>query len=225
MACGFRNSAGTDLDDLFYIDNSNGGAIGFQMSNGVDLGNRFTNKSTLGYNLGYKNPAGTDIGFLRGKLTPPTGGGIYFKKLQAKHTTDKYQSGTDSEGRSDYRYSYYVSAVCEVGVNINVPVTSARLILTAYAYMGWSGSYSAGFWPNNSTLYSTSTNGYYFGGNRTYYDGPISGNKFVFSYVGNTGRFYHTNVEWTARIILSNAAGSSEYSAQLFLRYDEGAYN
>ena len=55
MTCGFLNSAGTDLDSLFYTNNGNAGAIGFQCSNGQDLGNRFTNVNTLGYAVGSKS--------------------------------------------------------------------------------------------------------------------------------------------------------------------------
>ena len=73
MATNFTNSAGTDLDSLFYTDNGNGGAIGLLTSNSVDLGNKYTNKSTLGYNVGYANSAGTDIGYLRGSMTAPEG--------------------------------------------------------------------------------------------------------------------------------------------------------
>jgi hypothetical protein len=72
MAVNYKNSAGTDLDSLFYTDSSNGGAIGFLTSGGVDLGNKYTNKSTLGYNVGYKNSAGTDLGYLRGNLIKPS---------------------------------------------------------------------------------------------------------------------------------------------------------
>ena len=71
MASNFLNSEGTDLDDVFYVNNSNAGALGFLMYNGQDLGNRYPSGS-LGYNVGYKNSAGTDIGYLRGKLVAPT---------------------------------------------------------------------------------------------------------------------------------------------------------
>lgn len=64
MASNYRNSAGTDLDNLFRVTNSNAGAIGFIESGGQDLGNRYPTGS-LGYNVGYKNSAGTDIGYLR----------------------------------------------------------------------------------------------------------------------------------------------------------------
>lgn len=77
MTCGYQNSAGTDLDNLFYINNGNAGALGFQVSNGQDLGNRYTNGSTLGYSVGYQNSAGTDLGYLRGNFNPATQLGIY----------------------------------------------------------------------------------------------------------------------------------------------------
>ena len=71
MTCNFRNAAGTDLDDIFYVINSNAGAIGFKCSNGQDLGNRYP-AGSLGTNIGYKNNAGTDIGYLRTKIVTPT---------------------------------------------------------------------------------------------------------------------------------------------------------
>ena len=72
MTCGYMNSAGTDLDSIFAVKNSNAGALGFQCSNGQDLGNRFTNANTLGYAVGYQNSAGTDIGYLRGNQSSIT---------------------------------------------------------------------------------------------------------------------------------------------------------
>ena len=66
MGTNFRNSAGTDLDDLFGVANNNVGFIGFRTSDGQDLGNRY-NSGSLGFGIGYKDSAGTDIGFIRGK--------------------------------------------------------------------------------------------------------------------------------------------------------------
>jgi hypothetical protein len=71
MSVNFFNSAGTDLDSLFYVNNGNAGGIGFINAFGQDLGNRYTNASTLGYAVGYKNSAGTDLGYLRGNAVPP----------------------------------------------------------------------------------------------------------------------------------------------------------
>ena len=69
MTCNFKNSAGTDLDSLFWIESANAGGIGFKMSDGTDLGNRYSSKVKLNQTIGYKNSAGTDIGYLRGKAT------------------------------------------------------------------------------------------------------------------------------------------------------------
>ena len=77
MASNFKNSAGTDLDSLFLVNNSNAGAIGFKMSDSTDLGNRYSNASTkLQQTIGYKNSAGTDIGYLRSNLSPTSSGSI-----------------------------------------------------------------------------------------------------------------------------------------------------
>lgn len=72
MTCGYLNSAGTDLDSVFHVQNGNHGAVGFLASDGRDLGNRFTGETTLGYAVGYTNSAGTDLGYLRGANTVPT---------------------------------------------------------------------------------------------------------------------------------------------------------
>ena len=72
MTCGFMNSAGTDLDSIFAVKNSNAGVLGFQCSNGQDLGNRYSNLNTLGYAVGFQNSAGTDIGYLRGNQSSLT---------------------------------------------------------------------------------------------------------------------------------------------------------
>lgn len=71
MTVSFYNAAGTDLDSLFYTDNGNAGAVGFQAPGGQDLGNRYTTVSTLGYAVGLVNSAGTDLGYLRGSAVPP----------------------------------------------------------------------------------------------------------------------------------------------------------
>ena len=79
MASNFKNSAGTDLDSLFLVNNSNAGAIGFKMSDSTDLGNRYSNASTkLQQTIGYKNSAGTDIGYLRSNLSPTSSGSVTF---------------------------------------------------------------------------------------------------------------------------------------------------
>ena len=55
MSVNYFNSAGTDLDNLFYTNNGNAGAVGFIEASGQDLGNRYTNASTLGYAVGLVN--------------------------------------------------------------------------------------------------------------------------------------------------------------------------
>lgn len=87
MTCGFMNSAGTDLDSLFLVNNSNAGALGFQCSNAQDLGNRFSSANKLGYSVGYQNSAGTDIGNLRG-----AGGVLVFSAYNAT-LNNLYNSG------------------------------------------------------------------------------------------------------------------------------------
>lgn len=72
MASNYKNSAGTDLDDLFYVQNGNHGAVGFLISDGTDLGNRYTGETVLGNSVGYLNSAGTDLGYLRGSNVAPT---------------------------------------------------------------------------------------------------------------------------------------------------------
>ena len=82
MASNFKNSAGTDLDSLFLVNNQNAGAIGFTMSDGTDLGNRYSNASTkLNQTIGYKNNAGTDLGYLRSNKTPASSGNITISKV------------------------------------------------------------------------------------------------------------------------------------------------
>ncbi len=66
MTSGYFNSAGTDLDAIFLVNNGNAGTIGFQAPGGRDLGNRYSSAKPLGYSVGLMNPAGTDLGYLRG---------------------------------------------------------------------------------------------------------------------------------------------------------------
>lgn len=77
MTCGFRNSAGTDLENVFYSDYRNAGSLGFRKSDGFDLGNQFCASTVLGYSVGYKSSSGTDLGFLRGAVDPKTMFGIW----------------------------------------------------------------------------------------------------------------------------------------------------
>lgn len=72
MASNYLNSAGTDLDNVFHVDNSNAGALGFLISDNQDLGNRYP-AGSLGVEVGYKTAAGTDIGYLRANIKPVEG--------------------------------------------------------------------------------------------------------------------------------------------------------
>lgn len=129
MASGFLDSAGTDLDSVFYTDNGNAGAIGFVTSGGQDLGNRYTKAATLGYNVGYKNSAGTDIGYLRGNLIAPTGTAT----PSISNKTSGYYSSTSQECDSNGEncssvtwYEKYVKAVFKTVVTSTngMPITS-----------------------------------------------------------------------------------------------------
>lgn len=114
MTCGFMNSAGTDLDSLFLINNSNGGALGFQCSNGQDLGNRFSASSQLNYAVGFQNSAGTDIGYLRGAGAVPVMGGYSFTMnalYNSGRTSCSHGSGEDSWSHKQRYMRGYVTVV------------------------------------------------------------------------------------------------------------------
>lgn len=96
MSVNYYNSAGTDLDNLFYVNNGNAGAIGFVEASGQDLGNRYTNASTLGYSVGYVNGSGTDLGYLRGNLVP----GHHELLGQSKHNQESALVHRQHEDRS-----------------------------------------------------------------------------------------------------------------------------
>ena len=102
MSVNYYNSAGTDLDNLFYVNNGNAGAIGFVEASGQDLGNRYTNASTLGYSVGYVNGSGTDLGYLRGNLVPP---GI--TNYWANQSTTKTQLSYTDNTRTDHEDEVY----------------------------------------------------------------------------------------------------------------------
>lgn len=107
MASGFLDSAGTDLDSLFYTDNGNAGAIGFLTSGGQDLGNRYSAAATLGYNVGYKNSAGTDIGYLRGNLVAPTGTATPTVSSKSVGYYSSSSESCDSSGENCSTITYY----------------------------------------------------------------------------------------------------------------------
>lgn len=112
MASGYVNSAGTDLDNLFYTSNSNGGAVGYVNSSNVDLGNKYFNGSTLGYGVGYANSAGTDLGYLRGtEPTTPTLINSAIIKIGIYRGYDP-DGKTCSDGESSYACAYYGPSAC-----------------------------------------------------------------------------------------------------------------
>lgn len=127
MASNYKNSAGTDLDNLFYTSNTNAGAVKFLQADSKDLGNKYTNLSTLGYAVGYKNSAGTDLGNLRGAthITKPTG-------------TISIDSSNYKMGRySDYDGESYYSMLKVFGsFTINIisssQIDSIQYIITGY---------------------------------------------------------------------------------------------
>lgn len=134
MTVNFKNSAGTDLDSLFYTDNSNGGVIGFLTSGGVDLGNKYTNKSTLGYNVGYKNSAGTDLGYLRGNATPPALNTSLQKSSWNKVSLKKSSSSCGTEGdKSCTTYYYGSNGYCTLNISDSNLVKITRVDIKFFA--------------------------------------------------------------------------------------------
>lgn len=114
MAVNYFNSSGTDLDNLFYVNNSNGGGVGYLTNNGQDLGNRYSNSSTLGTTIGYYNSAGTDLGYLRGKLEVPT--------ITANITKNNTQYSTYSDSCTD--------PDCNFACQLNMPFYGIKLNIT-----------------------------------------------------------------------------------------------
>lgn len=117
MSVNFFNSAGTDLDNLFYTNNGNAGAVGFLEPAGQDLGNRYTTASTLGYAVGLVNSAGTDLGYLRGSAVPP-GINSYWANIGQLYVNDNYhidyltQDTNENYSYTDHfrRVSAYINA-------------------------------------------------------------------------------------------------------------------
>lgn len=144
MASNYRNSAGTDLDDVFYVNNSNAGALGFLCSNGQDLGNRYPSGS-LGYNVGYKNSAGTDIGYLRTKLVPPT----------ATSTVATSNMGSDTMYTQvrieDTESAYYVSMYIAYSQGVLKPTITINNGMSVDSVKWYLQGYSTGFgWADNT---------------------------------------------------------------------------
>lgn len=119
MTVGFCNAAGTDLDSLFYTDNSNAGAVGFLEPAGQDLGNRYTTASTLGYAVGLVNSAGTDLGYLRGSAVPP-GVNSYWANIGQLYVNNNYHidnlTEDDNQNYIDTDHFRRVSAYINAGI-------------------------------------------------------------------------------------------------------------
>lgn len=119
MTVGFCNAAGTDLDSLFYTDNSNAGAVGFLEPAGQDLGNRYTTASTLGYAVGLVNSAGTDLGYLRGSAVPP-GVNSYWANVGQLYVNNNYHIDyLTQDTNQNYSYTDHfrrVSAYINAGI-------------------------------------------------------------------------------------------------------------
>ena len=119
MSVNYFNSAGTDLDNLFYTNNGNAGAVGFIEASGQDLGNRYTNASTLGYNVGFVNSAGTDLGYLRGSAVPP-GVNSYWANIGQLYVNNNYRidnlTQDDNQNYIDTDHFRRVSAYINAGI-------------------------------------------------------------------------------------------------------------
>lgn len=159
MASSFLNSAGTDLDSLFYVSNSNAGALGFLVSGGQDLGNRYISGS-LGYNVGYKNSAGTDLGYLRGNLVAPEGS----VSATSKFSSNKKQySCWYTSGEWDYvSYAWWSNGYINASLNLsnNAPISSVDWYLEYYDASSLSFNYVYTYYIalNKQTTFSFSWN-------------------------------------------------------------------
>lgn len=124
MSVNYFNSAGTDLDNLFYTNNGNAGAVGFIEASGQDLGNRYTNASTLGYNVGFVNSAGTDLGYLRGSAVPP-GVNSYWANIGQLYVNKNYYVDNFKGDEDDEDYRNYIDTdhYRRVSAYINAGIT------------------------------------------------------------------------------------------------------
>lgn len=100
MTCGYRTFNGSDLDNHFWSNYSNAGALGLRQADGWDLGNKYTAVTNLGYSLGYRNAAGTDIGYLRGKVASPASVGMTGQWCNLSNTECHFTYGSNNEGGS-----------------------------------------------------------------------------------------------------------------------------
>ena len=127
MTANYKNSAGTDLDNLFYTNNGNAGPVGYLVANGQDLGNRYVSGS-LGYNVGYKNAAGTDLGFIRGNLVAPTA------TATSTLTNNSHSYGQANPGEADVDWDWEATGVItpKITVTNGMSITSVTYTLQAW---------------------------------------------------------------------------------------------
>lgn len=234
MTCNYRNSAGTDLDSLFYIDNSNRGALGFQVSNGQDLGNRFTAMSTLGYNVEYKNNAGTDLGYLRGNLVPPnpssSTSGLTLTRHQRFENGYRYtdlEESTDDEGHHTgwhpvTRYATMLGLYYNLTINANAPMSTVTVAYRiTYSYVRFDGTNLYKFFDNhNLTTYNEGeADGQFWDGYAGVFKTVTYNNVNSSSWSHNFGLvcvpfgWYHCNFTLRCDCTISNAAGSTNINS------------
>ena len=242
MASNYKNSAGTDLDNLFYIDNRNSGALGFRISDGTDLGNRYTSMSTLGYSLGFLNSAGTDIGYLRGKLLPPASASNSVSLTRPRYDRnggytyeDTYEI-TDSEGNHigwDTRTETVTGARIYFNLNIssNTTISDIRVqYRITSSYVRFDGTNYYKFYDNHNLVAMTGSTypsrGSYDG---TFWDG-YAGVFKTLDYNGvNTSNWshnfglvcipygwYHCNFVLRCDCTLTNPAGSTTVNSNTY---------
>lgn len=151
MASNYRTSAGTDLDSVFYINNSNAGAIGFKVAEGQDLGNRYVSGS-LGYNVGLKNSAGTDLGYLRGGMIAPTGSAAVTATNSKVVLTDCYgwDPNLGNEGGNTWfdMYLRTVSLNVSIAPSNSMPISNVDVYLEEYNNYGGSHPMDLRFYTN-----------------------------------------------------------------------------
>ena len=228
MTCGYQNSAGTDLDNLFYINNGNAGALGFLVSNGQDLGNRYSNLSTLGYSVGYKNSAGTDLGYLRGSISSPATVSISQAYGISNQSAGFYYSEhSDSESSWTVCDGTYLKGTITLGMDLaKHPGGALNWVITIFGRVndtkGCTDPLYASFndnstvIPQTATTYVTSHKGGNSGpwGQAWSNTIPVNSTSFrrqisFYFHVTNCCSGYYNSSDILIRHYLQNAAGSS----------------
>lgn len=209
MSVNYFNSAGTDLDNLFYTNNGNAGAVGFIEASGQDLGNRYTNASTLGFNVGFVNSAGTDLGYLRGNYV-------------AASMQDRYDNLTTYSSEEIYLSKYHRRyAYGFLNVGCTAYGTGCSWALAIQALNGNTGRSSQGFigYLDNSTENLKNTERF----TQTGFWGPQS----TYGTATKLGGMLSPNSATNSLTIYSgvcDAHPSRVFAIKLFARYGEGDY-